>query len=152
MQTREYRNSKAGNCTPHFLNVEFCVFPCRTMTGIRMLMEKLQKCGIHLCLCLVSEHLWGGRAVTGMLQWAVQSWTSCACRLSDLFQTMSGCKKIIHGEIGSFLKTTALVLFETYLFFVGMIVLRLYCTCQSIKFSYFPLFCFCFLLVFQNVK
>lgn len=116
MQTREYRNTKAGNCTPHFLSFEFCVFPCRTITGIWMLMEKLQKSGIHVCLCLVSEHLWRGKAVTGMLHWAMHSWTSCACRLSDLFQTMSGWKRIIHGEIGSFLKTTALVLFKTCLF------------------------------------
>lgn len=144
MQTREYRNSKAGNCTPHFLSAEFCVFSCRTITDMWTRMEKLQKSGIDLCLCLVSEHLWRGKAVTGRLHWAVQSWASCACRLSDLFQTTSGCKKIIHGEIGSFLKTTALVLFKADLFSVGMIALRLYYTFQSIKFSYFPFFYFYF--------
>ncbi|NXT04717.1 GRDN protein, partial [Prunella fulvescens] len=43
----EYRNSKDGICTPHFLSVEFCVFPCRKITGIWMLLEKLQKSGIN---------------------------------------------------------------------------------------------------------
>lgn len=127
--------------TPHFLSVEFCVFPCRTISGMWMLVAKLQKSGINLCLCLVSG---GGKL-----------WQGCYTEISRaeppvLIGSVTFSKKIFHGEIGSFLKTTALVLFKTYPLFLGMIALRQSYTFQSIKFSLFPPFLLLFLICIPN--
>lgn len=57
---------------------------------------------------------------------------------SVTFSKQSFPKKIIHCEIGSFLKTTALVLCKTCLIFVGMIALRQHYNFSLLNFLIFP--------------